>query len=710
MIRPALTAIVLGLPAAAAAQVVPVRTAEHDGFTRIVLDFERRPDWEIDPGARMISIDTDSRLAFDLSQVYRRIGDERVDQILQPGPGRLDILVNCDCAARTLELRNEGLVIDISPGPPPMPGALDGQPGTAGMADLALEGEPPETHRMADLRLEDGLLPGLLTGAAPPGWRPGPMALPSPPAAAATPQVRSAEAAPEATETPEMPETAPGGERETETPPAAPAATDRADTLREGIVEAMIESAERGVIELADTLPDLADAPAPERARRTPLLPALEPGSNILIETREDKDRRGYGGLGATAACPEGLTGGRGDWLSAIGPVEVDAPAAAQARADAIPLIAAGLGAEARAVLAPHRADPQIALLDELAAVADDGAPAPLTRSVADCGPLLSVFALIADPPLGPRRIASVVQGLESLSPGLKVQFGRRAIAALNAVNRSEHAEIVRNAVARQVPGLPEEALLPRDYGPGREIPTEEQAIRELADRTPEAADALHALIDAKRRAGETVPSTIIDQAAALIPELSEPDRIALSRAMIRAEIAQGSYQSAARRIDGLARTDPALAHTLELSLHDALIGIEDDGIFLRQAARFAGRRSAEEGQRMIMAERVLALHVPRLAGRFLADADRSAPAERLLRARIGIELTDWDAAGAALAGLDGPEASALRAEIAAGRSPEMPVVEAQPEPTGVGAESLSVIARSAALREKYEELLASRE
>ena len=683
MIRHTLTAILLVLPAAAGAQVVPVRTGEHDGYTRVVLDFEQRPEWRVTSDAGRISLDTDTRLSFDLSGVYRRIGSERIDRLVQPAPGVLDILLNCDCAARTIELRNEGLVIDVRTGPP--------EPEQA-----AREPDRPRQRprpAVAAMPLRDGLLPGLLTRTV----------HTAAPAGADSDTERRPQADLAAAETAEPEEPA--------DPSADRAALDRAVALRRSIIKAMARSAEQGLVELTSDLPVSEEETAPEAAPRAPAPPDFTPGSNMLVETQAERDRRGYSEIPADAGCPDGLSGGKPDWLAALGPLDLDAPMREQARSEAVRLIARGYGAEARGLLAPYRSDdPGMALLDELARVADGAAPAPHLRSVAECGPLLTLFALIADPPVGPRRIAPVRAALQGLDPALRVQFGRRAVAALDALGRAEEGEIIRGALRRQNPDLPEDALATRNFAPGGTIPTEAEAIRELADRTPQASDALRALIDSRRRSGETVPSTIIDQAAALLPELDAEDRAALSRSVIRAEIVQASYQSAARRIEALARREPELARSLDADLHEAIVGIADDGVFLQQAARFAGDLPPEPQQRLAMAERIRALHVPRLARRFLAADGAATPAERLLRARIDIGLGEWEAAATALTGLDGAEAEALRGEVAAGRAPPPTVAEAEPAPTGLGAESLQLISRSAALREKYRALLASGE
>lgn len=118
----------------AGAQDVPVRTADHAaGFTRIVFDFDDRPDWDIRSSAGRLDLVLVDRRRFDLSDVYRRIGTDRVRRIAQDGETRVAIELPCDCGHRTLELPAGGLVIDVFDGPPlpaetsPVPGSPDGR-------------------------------------------------------------------------------------------------------------------------------------------------------------------------------------------------------------------------------------------------------------------------------------------------------------------------------------------------------------------------------------------------------------------------------------------------------------------------------------------------------------------------------------------------------------------------------------------------------
>ncbi|CAM4063467.1 hypothetical protein [Palleronia rufa] len=116
----ALIALVSAWALAGAAQGEPVlvRTAEHDGFTRIVIDYRDRPDWQIVRTADGFDVRTSRPVDYDLGGVYRRIGDRRIEALRQSAPDTLAVSLNCPCDATPLERPNGGLILDIAAGPP----------------------------------------------------------------------------------------------------------------------------------------------------------------------------------------------------------------------------------------------------------------------------------------------------------------------------------------------------------------------------------------------------------------------------------------------------------------------------------------------------------------------------------------------------------------------------------------------------------------
>ncbi|MGN0934147.1 hypothetical protein [Falsigemmobacter intermedius] len=103
------------------AQTVTAYSGDHPGFTRVVLDLPPRSEWQLgrrgeDYGLRILP----PPAAVDLSQVYRRIGKNRlagIDWLAEDG--ELKIRLGCLCHARLTEDRPGLLIVDIRNGAAP---------------------------------------------------------------------------------------------------------------------------------------------------------------------------------------------------------------------------------------------------------------------------------------------------------------------------------------------------------------------------------------------------------------------------------------------------------------------------------------------------------------------------------------------------------------------------------------------------------------
>lgn len=98
------------------AQTVPVRSGEHDGFSRLVLDLPQRFDVSSQPRGDGISITFPGRRPeFDISQVFDRLTQGRLESIeAETGKGTLDLSFGCKCAAKTFWHSKSMLVVDIA--------------------------------------------------------------------------------------------------------------------------------------------------------------------------------------------------------------------------------------------------------------------------------------------------------------------------------------------------------------------------------------------------------------------------------------------------------------------------------------------------------------------------------------------------------------------------------------------------------------------
>ena len=116
-------AISLLLPAAALAETVGVRSGDHPGFTRLVVELAPQDDWvfgRVDGGFELRPGRSD--VAYALTRVYDKIGHTRIEDVHDLGDGRLQLGVRCDCHAAVEVLADGQVVIDIVTGPAPAPG------------------------------------------------------------------------------------------------------------------------------------------------------------------------------------------------------------------------------------------------------------------------------------------------------------------------------------------------------------------------------------------------------------------------------------------------------------------------------------------------------------------------------------------------------------------------------------------------------------
>ncbi|MEX0306361.1 MAG: hypothetical protein AB3N12_03140 [Ruegeria sp.] len=131
MIR-VLVLILISLGTSASAQALRVRSGEHDGYTRLVVQVPPGTGWVLDQhqnGARLnIAID---KATFDTAAVFERLTGNRLQSLRQAEPGSaLEMTFGCECVASAFLHRQTMVVVDIAPGTftapretlaPPMP-------------------------------------------------------------------------------------------------------------------------------------------------------------------------------------------------------------------------------------------------------------------------------------------------------------------------------------------------------------------------------------------------------------------------------------------------------------------------------------------------------------------------------------------------------------------------------------------------------------
>ncbi len=120
MIRLAV-AFLLTLAMPALAQTGRVTSGEHDGFTRVVIDFGKPVDWQFGRSESGYELrQPDAQMAYDLTSAFALIGKSRLAALDAPqGTGRVQIGLACACHAIPFEFRPGIVVIDLKDGPPP---------------------------------------------------------------------------------------------------------------------------------------------------------------------------------------------------------------------------------------------------------------------------------------------------------------------------------------------------------------------------------------------------------------------------------------------------------------------------------------------------------------------------------------------------------------------------------------------------------------
>lgn len=100
-------------------KAVQVTSGEHEGFTRVVLDFGSAVDWQFGrtkDGYAFRKIG--AHVGYDLNAVFDLIGTSRLAAI-SADPAALNIGMACACHAIAFEFRPGIIVIDLRDGPPP---------------------------------------------------------------------------------------------------------------------------------------------------------------------------------------------------------------------------------------------------------------------------------------------------------------------------------------------------------------------------------------------------------------------------------------------------------------------------------------------------------------------------------------------------------------------------------------------------------------
>lgn len=95
------------------ANPIPVRTGDHDNFTRVVLSVPSSKNWVEEVSGRTIIIKiSDHKVGFDTSRAFDRIGRDRISSF-KANPSNLEIQMRCDCTVESYRTVKNLIVLDI---------------------------------------------------------------------------------------------------------------------------------------------------------------------------------------------------------------------------------------------------------------------------------------------------------------------------------------------------------------------------------------------------------------------------------------------------------------------------------------------------------------------------------------------------------------------------------------------------------------------
>ncbi len=621
--RLTVAAVIAVIAGPIAAETVKIRTAEHEGFTRIVVDFDDRPSWRL--GRLPVGYgfrSADSSIEYDTSGIYRRIARDRLSELIPDGDGGFDLIVGCDCGLSTIEVANGWLVIDISQVPP-----SDSNP-----HEVSLE-EEPSINSIAFspvmMEKEVQLIPGLLTDALNP-YAPG-----------AERRRRSA------------------ATREYLQARIAPGRTGREDLSDDG--------SEGSPATPLDRLAGIANIsvvdPIAGHERNT----TDEGGSSCIAPDRIDVTT-----WGDQASLDQGLGQARTALVDAGGQPDANAFATLARR-----YIYLSFGAEATTVLRGAPEDtPDRTLLISLAGLVDGLAPAEsevFADQVACPGPV-GLWAALAVPPLDWKGMdgRAVAMAFSALPPHLRHHLGPMLIGRFVMAKDDETARLIRNAIRRDpesvhlAPAL-EVARLDEKDG---DVVRAAAAMADVAiSNSPDADSALVSLVSGRIDRGQLIGDDLLEQLEERGYAARGTARAGLLAATrIRALRNNGLTGDAIRILESdieIEQMSDGQVRELQTALYSDIAALSDDAEFLTLIMPRLDIVSEQAFSRVAIGARLAALGLPDQAREALGtDAPVPGPDERKVRAEIAILENRLEVAKSYLVGLDDSSAQELSARI----------------------------------------------
>lgn len=629
MIRLFLLWCCLATPLVAAPVIVT--SGEHDGFTRLVLDFGAPVDWQV---GRTLDgytlqllggVENQSQL-YDLTKVFDLIGKGRLAAIwADPQTAQLKIGIACACHAIPFEFRPGILVIDLRDGPPPKGSSFELAMDGAFVPTLNAKPNPRPRPRPQDFGVSYDW-----TKRALDDLNALPATAPAQNIAFADPTLQS---------------------------------------LRNALLLNLSRGAAQGVVDLA--LPRLPLISATQNrglsAGRIALgeLPGLTIGAGL-------PDHGDIAGQGQNCPNAEQLavsTWAASDPISgqmanpATGLVtEFDLPDPTAIGTAVRFQLFLGFGIESRQLIQAFAVDlPDKATLLSLGYILDqDIDPDPAFRGLAACDTPAALWAVLSDPApaLGDTvNVNAVLRAFSELPVHLRRHLGPGLAQRFLVLGDDKTAMTIRNAITRapgeagSKVGLMEAEIAMYQGDPAA---AETRLTAVLADAGTQASAALVALTNARVAQDLPVDAALVTALESLLVEQAETDdQIATHRALVLAQAASGDFDSA---FSGLPDSPDATR-----DLWRILSKIGSDQAVLTHAVLLFDQQTPSVAMETstALATRLLGLGLADQALRWASSAEKQ---NGLLLAEIHIARRDGQSALSALADVSGDSATELRA------------------------------------------------
>ena len=679
-----LATLVCGLPVPGWANPVTVRSGEHDGFTRLVLDLPRPRGWTVEQEGRTARLVLNGKkVDFDLSNSFRKITTGRIIDLFPAADANaLTIALNCDCKIDAFRLGNEMLVIDIrgapasaggQPRPParPVPPILETATSTIPAGSIPLL--PFSSHRPdRTARLKFGPHPQDRNVAD-------------------LPDIQTAERFTE----PAPSVTAPG----LVVPSSAqPSGRDpRITEAERRLAEQLSRAVSQGLVTSR-----AAHLPEPAEQHHEPTLPSTAPNKaaksgtpaiNLRAQTSADRDF--LEALGVPVTTLNGETcistakleisswAGEGTFSQEVGRLrgslmgEFDRPDPDAGLALARLYLHYGFGAEARHVLkaAPVSQD-DLSLLQTLADIIEfgHGSDTGVFANQFDCDTSAALWAVLSVPTVpGMAKINdnAVLRAINALPPHLRTLLGPTASERLRAAGHeplsAQLLDLVERGVATSDPRLDfsraGQALVDDD------LLAASTALQKVVETNTELSPkALIQLIESRLSRKLPIDMQMAELAGAYALEYrKQPLGVDLKRVHILALAEAGAYDLAFAELAHFAPfSDPETVDQMRGHAMAALAANGGTLPFLKYALRTgdASTTALDASSENAVAARLLDLGFPAQAASYLQTDAIGAQDKirRILRARVALAEMKPRRAEADLLGLSGPEADKLRA------------------------------------------------